>query len=79
MQTVSIGEIQKNISILTKITEAITIVDKRKNKNVAVIYPFKGPSIVDTLAGKYSGRVKKVDDLGLAKEEVMREKYGLSD
>ena len=82
MYTISIGEIQKNISLLTKLTEAFTIVDKRKNKSVAVVYPIKKHSIIDSLAGKYQNRVEKVDDLEKAKEEAMLqamgEKYGLS-
>lgn len=82
MYTISIGEIQKNISILTKLNEAFTIVDKRKNQDVAVVYPIKKHSIIESLSGKYKNRVTKVDDLEKAKEEAMRltmeEKYGLS-
>jgi len=82
MYTISIGDIQKNISLLTKLTEAFTIVDKRKNQNVAIVYPIKKYSIIKTLAGKYRNRVERVDDLEMAKEEAMRqmmsEKYGLS-
>ena len=82
MYTISIGDIQKNISLLTKLTEAFTIVDKRKNKNVAIIYPIKEHSIVESMAGKYRNRVTRVDDLEMAKEEAMKqmmsEKYGLS-
>ncbi len=81
MQSVSIGEIQKNISLITKLTEAITIVDKRKNKNVAIVYPLREDSIIASLAGKYRDKVRKVDDLEMAKEEamkqVMAEKYDL--
>ena len=39
MKSVSIGDIQKNISILTKLKEPILVVDKRKNKKTAIIYP----------------------------------------
>ena len=81
MDTISIGEIQKNISLLTKLTDTITIVDKRKNKNVAIVYPIKQHSIISSLAGKYHDRVQKVDDLEKAKEEALkeafREKYDL--
>ena len=81
MYSVSIGEIQKNITLITKLTEAITIVDKRKNKDVAVVYPIKKHSVIASLAGKYKDRVEKVDDLEMAKEEAMRqamaEKYDL--
>ncbi|MDQ7084261.1 MAG: hypothetical protein Q9M36_04710 [Sulfurovum sp.] len=82
MYTISIGDIQKNISLLTKLTEAFTIVDKRKNKSVAIVYPIKKHSIVALMAGKYKDRVAKVDDLEMAKEEAMKQmmsgKYGLS-
>ena len=82
MYTISIGDIQKNISLLTKLTEAFTIVDKRKNQSVAIVYPIKKHSIIDSLAGKYKNRVQSVADLEIAKEEamkqVMSEKYGLS-
>jgi ACT domain-containing protein len=82
MHSVSIGEIQKNISLLTQLDDVLTIVDKRKNKNVAVVYPVKKSSIVTSLAGKYKDRVQKVDDLEYAKEMAMKialeEKYGLS-
>ena len=82
MYSISIGDIQKNISLLTKLTEAFTIVDKRKNKSVAVVYPIKKHSIIETLAGKYKNRVERVDNLEIAKEEAMKEamseKYGLS-
>jgi len=81
MYSISIGDIQKNISLLTKLTEAFTIVDKRKNRSVAIIYPIKKHSIIDSLAGKYSNHVKRVDNLEIAKEEAMKqamsEKYGL--
>jgi len=87
MQTIGISEIQKNISLLTKLKEAITIVDKRKNREVAIIYPLSGNgegSVVESMANKYSNKstVQK-EDLEKAKEEAMmmamREKYGLSD
>jgi hypothetical protein len=82
MYSISIGEIQKNITLITKLTEAITIVDKRKNKDVAIVYPVKKHSIIASLAGKYKDKVEKVDDLEMAKEEAMKqamgEKYDLS-
>jgi hypothetical protein len=56
VQTIGIGELQKNMGILTHLTEALTIIDKRKNKEVAVVYPVEknSMSVLDTLAGKYS-------------------------
>ena len=87
MQTIAIGEIQKNISLITKLTEAITVIDKRKNREVAVIYPLSGTqkgSVIDSLAKKYRDKTSiQIEDLEKAKEEAMllaaKEKYGLSD
>ena len=84
MNRLSIGDIQKNISLLTKQNEAFVIVDKRRNKEVAIVYPSKKHSFISSLAGKYKNRVQKnsSSDLEKAKEigmyEAMKEKYGLS-
>jgi hypothetical protein len=83
MQSIGIGEIQKNTSILTNLSEALEIVDKRKKQRVAVVYPTKANTMIIKLAGKYKERISKIDNLSYAKEEamreVMREKYDLSD
>ncbi len=83
MHTVSIGEIQKNITLITQLDEAVTIMDRRRNRQVAVVYPMETQNVVSALAGKYRKRVKPQEDLQQAKEEAMREamaeKYGLSD
>jgi hypothetical protein len=82
MISMGIGQIQKNISILTTLTEAIRIIDKRRNKTVALIYPATSASSILTLSGKYKNRVESVLDLESAKESAMmsamEEKYGLS-
>lgn len=82
MISMGVGEIQKSISILTTLTEAIRIVDKRRNKTVAIVYPASSSTSILSLAGKYKNRVQAVDDLSKAKEsammEAMEEKYGLS-
>lgn len=82
MMSISIGEFQKNTSILTKITEALEIVDMRKKQTVAVVYPVHKVSMIDAMAGKYAHRVEKVDDLSRAKNDAMMmafgEKYDLS-
>jgi len=83
MQTIGIGEIQKNISIFTNMTEAIQIVDKRKKQILAVVYPVKTQSVINKLSGKYKNRVKKSDKSlkeikDISMMEAMREKYGLS-
>ncbi|WP_456453157.1 hypothetical protein [Hydrogenimonas sp.] len=84
MQRIGVGEIQKNIALLTQLTEAVEVVDKRRKESVAVIYPIRRPSVVQRLAGKYRKRIEHpVEDLKSAKEEAMaramKEKYGLSD
>ena len=59
MNSLSIGDIQKNISLLTKQQDIFAIIDKRKNKRVAIVYPIKKSSIISSLAGKYKNRVKQ--------------------
>jgi len=86
MQTIGIGELQKNMGILTHLSEALTIVDKRKNKEIAVIYPIekRQSNVVDELAGSLGQYTTiKIDDLEQAKEEAMmeamKEKHGFTD
>jgi len=81
VQTIGIGELQKNMGILTHLTEALTIVDKRKNKSAIVE---ENSTTVDEMAGslgKYTNI--RIDDLDKAKEEAMmeamKEKYGFAD
>jgi hypothetical protein len=79
MNQVGIGDIQKNTSLLTSLTEAMEIFDKRKKQCVAIVYPVRSNTIVSKLAGKYRDRIK-TDDLEQAKKEAMmmamKEKYG---
>lgn len=84
MKSIDIADIQKNTSIFNNLTEALEIVDKRKKRAVAVVYPVRKNHLVSTLAGKYKDRVlKSADDLEHIKEVAMRkamaEKYGCSD
>jgi hypothetical protein len=83
MNSISIGELQKNISLLTQLTDVFTIVDKRKKQSVAIVYPIQKHSVIGSMAGKYKDRVTKCGDLENAKEiammEAMGDKYGLSD
>ncbi|SMN11515.1 hypothetical protein SPBRAN_1796 [uncultured Candidatus Thioglobus sp.] len=62
MLNISIGEIQRNTAILSNLTEPLAVFDRRKNKQVAIIYPVqsqaKTPSIVEELAGKYKHFIK---------------------
>ena len=83
MLSLGIGEIQKNSSIFSNLTETIQIIDKRKKQVLAMVYPIQNVSVVDTLAGKYRKRVKLTEaDLETIKESAMQiamgEKYGLS-
>ena len=81
MKQISIGELQKNISFITNIDSAIIVTDKRKNRDVAIIYPIKQNSIVDKLAGKYANKAKDInleDAKEFALKEAFGQKYGLS-
>jgi len=83
MLSIGIGEIQKNCSIFSNLTEALQIIDKRKKQVLAFVYPLQTQSIVDSLAGKYKDKIQKTD---LSFQEIkesailsaMEEKYGLS-
>ncbi|MBN2894430.1 MAG: hypothetical protein JXK05_00865 [Campylobacterales bacterium] len=79
MMQVGIGEIQKNIAMLTSLDQALQIIDKRKKECVAVVYPTKEHSIVAKLAGKYRDQIRS-DKLEEAKAEAMNlameEKFG---
>jgi len=89
MQTIGIGELQKNMGILTHLTEALTIIDKRKNREIAVVYPVNHDrhNMVEEMSRKFQLRAKKrgivIEDLEKAKEdammEAMKEKYGFTD
>lgn len=83
MLSVGIGEIQKNTSMFTNITEAIQIVDKRKKEVLAMVYPIKKHSVVDGMAGKYKDQItpatisiEKIKEQAMT--QAMEEKYGLS-
>ena len=88
MQTIGIGELQRNMGILTRLTEPLTIVDKRKNREVAVVYPIeeRQPNIVAEMAGVLHEYAKNVDpnkSFCQIREEAMaaamKEKYGFTD
>jgi hypothetical protein len=68
--------------LLTQLTDVFGIIDKRKNRRVAIVYPIKKHSIIGSMAGKYRNRVTLCDDLKRAKEiammKAMGDKYGLS-
>jgi len=89
MRTIGIGELQKNMGILTHLTEALTIVDKRKNKEIAVVYPVNNDkhNMIGEMSRKFRKKSKErgivIEDLDKAKEdaimESMKEKYGFTD
>ncbi len=83
MLSIGIGEIQKNSSIFSNLTEVIQIVDKRRKQILATVYPMKNQSVIDNLAGKYRDKITKTDlTMQEIKEssmmEVLGDKYGLS-
>ncbi|MEA1893102.1 MAG: hypothetical protein U9N33_10400 [Campylobacterota bacterium] len=83
MLSIGIGEIQKNSSIFSNLTEVMQIVDKRKKQVLAMVYPMQNHSVVDSLAGKYKTKVKSTnlnlqDIKDSAMMSAMKEKYDLS-
>ena len=54
-----LAEIQKNISILSNINDVLTIVDKRKKKSIARIYPIKKNNISKRLSWFFFNDVKE--------------------
>ncbi len=83
MLSIGIGELQKNSSIFSHLTEVMQIVDKRKKQVLAMVYPVQHQSVIDNLAGKYKNRIKptmlNIDEIKkLAIHSAMEEKYGLS-
>lgn len=63
MNTIGLAGIQKNISILTNLSEPLRVVDKRRREDVAIIYPIKKQldkkKGIISLAGKYASRIPK--------------------
>ena len=83
MLSIGIGEIQKNSSVFSNLTEAIQIIDKRKKQVLAMVYPVQTTSVIDALAGKYKNKIKSttLTDSEIKKSAMlsaMEEKYGLS-
>jgi len=87
METIGIGDIQKNTAIFSNLTESLEIVDKRRKRTVAIVYPVNKTNITSRLAGKYKNQINTPaldsKQLDKAKEqamlEAMEEKYGRSD
>lgn len=87
MESIGIGDIQKNTAIFTNLTESLEIVDKRRKRTVAIVYPVKKTNITGKLAGKYAEKINtpvlSIKQLKQATEQAMlvamEEKYGRSD
>ena len=81
-----LAEIQKNIAILTTLTEPLQIVDKRRKQIIATVYPRLRTQQAQKLAGKYQARIP-ADLRNLEFEQVreaallaaMKEKYDIAD
>ncbi len=83
MLSIGIGEIQKNSSVFSNLTEAMQIIDKRKKQVLAMVYPIQNRSVIDSLAGKYRDKIHSTNlSMDKIKEtamiSAMEEKYGLS-
>ena len=83
MLSIGIGEIQKNSSVFSNLTEAMQIIDKRKKQVLAMVYPMQNQSIINNLAGKYKDKIKStnlsIDKIKeSAMQSAMEDKYGLS-
>jgi len=81
--TISIGELQKNISIIKKAKEPIIVIDKRTGKEIAEIRPLKGSDDLELLKklNSFEKKVKKPytrEDFEKAYEEYLNEKYSLN-
>lgn len=81
-----LAEIQKNIALLTNLTEPLQVVDKRRKCVIATVYPHLKTNNARRLAGKYRDRIpehlKNMDFeqvRGVAMLEAMKEKYGFAD
>ena len=66
-----LAEIQKNIAILTNLTEPLQVVDKRRKQIIATVYPHLKTNNAQRLAGKYADRIP--DDLREVDYETARE------
>jgi len=80
MLSIGIGEIQKNSSIFSNLTEVMQIIDKRKKQVLAMVYPVQTTSVINNLAGKYKTAsttmtLKEVKESAMT--QAMQEKYGM--
>jgi len=81
--TISIGNLQKDISILKKINEPLIVIDKRSKKRIAKILPLKEERDDLELFNKLDSFEKKVNnytkkDFEKVYTEHLKEKYDIS-
>ena len=80
MLSIGIGEIQKNTSVFSNLTEVIQIIDKRKKQVLAMVYPVQATSVIDSLAAKYKIKSTSItfnEVKESAMTQAMQEKYGV--
>jgi hypothetical protein len=81
MLSIGIGEIQKNSSIFSTMKESFEIIDKRKKIKLAIVYPIKQNSVIDTLSAKYRDKVsnKSLEEIKeISMYEALKDKYDIS-
>ena len=82
--TISIGELQKNISILKKIKEPLIVVDKRSSEEIVRIEPLRKKQddmelfneLISDL--KPESKIATKEDFEKVYTEHLKEKYGLN-
>lgn len=81
-----LAEIQKNIAMLTSLKEPLQIVDKRRKRIIATVYPKLQTNNAAKLAGKYRNRIaanRRNVTFNEAREQAMvadmKAKYGNTD
>lgn len=76
----SVGELQKKPSIFSNISESFRVIDRRKNRALAIVNPIKIKSnIVSKLGGSLQKYAKNVthDDIEESKISHFKEKYNV--
>ena len=79
----SIGELQKNISILKKVKEPIIVIDKRTGNKIAKITPLKEDDDIELFNElisdlKPESKIANKEDFDRAYTEHLKEKYGFN-
>lgn len=82
--TISVSDLQKNISILKKISEDIIVIDKKTGEKIAKIEPIKRKNkdlelfndLIKDLTP--TGKIATKKDIKNSFEEHLKEKYGFN-